>query len=100
MIEVLYTITGFVTIVAGCSQAYQLVKVGRSDELSVSTWTMWLVGQVVTFLYAMTLKEWAFLLISGSWVLLHIVIVGLIFYYRYYPRPVLVQEEAGVRNGG
>lgn len=86
MIEILYSAAGVVAISAGSTQVYQLVKTGRSDELSIPTWLLWLATQSVTTVYALTLEQPAFLFVSSLWTLLYVVMLGLIVYYRRYPR--------------
>ena len=86
MIEILYSIAGTIAIVASSAQIVQLYRSGRSDELSVMTWALWAATQLVSFLYAVSLRASLLMLFNALWVLFYAIMVGLILYYRKYPR--------------
>ncbi len=97
MIEILYTIAGTVAVVASSPQVIQLVKAGRSDELSVTTWGMWCGTQTISLAYAIALQVPLLILFNSLWVIFYLIMTNLILYYRKYPRPLqpeMVEVEA------
>lgn len=86
MIETLFILVSIVAVSAGGTQVYRLLKVGRSDELSISTWVLWLGTQAIQLIYMITLQQPILIAVSTLWTALYIVMVGLILYYRRYPR--------------
>lgn len=97
IIEILYSIAGTVAIIAGSSQIRQLITAGRSDELSIATWSLWSGTQFVSLVYSVTIGKVPLIVFNLLWVVLYMAMVGLILYYRKYPRQLAVEpviEEA------
>ena len=86
MIETLFILVSIIAVSAGGSQIYRLLKVGRSDELSVSTWSLWLGTQVIQLVYMVSLQQPVLVAVSSLWTGLYVAMVGLILYYRRHPR--------------
>ncbi|MFZ1361292.1 MAG: hypothetical protein WAS27_04695 [Candidatus Saccharimonadales bacterium] len=86
MIELLYSIAGSVAIIAGSTQVRALIKTGRSEELSITTWVLWCGTQAISLLYMITIHQPLLILFNALWVTLYGLMVGLILYYRKYPR--------------
>ncbi len=86
MIEILYTIAGTVAVLACSPQVLELIRAGRSEELSVATWSLWCGTQVVSLAYMITLRQPLLILFATLWSLFYMIMIGLILYYRKYPR--------------
>ena len=99
MIEILYTIAASVAIAAGGGQVRALIKVGRSDELSIATWGLWFVTQTVSLLYTISIHQPLLILFNALWVTMYGLMVGLILYYRKYPR-LEVELQPQLAEGG
>lgn len=100
MIEILYSLAGSVALVASGSQVHQLIRSGRSDELSIATWSLWCGTQLVSLVYMISIHQPLLIVFNALWATLYALMVGLILYYRRYPRqlaqlePIVVPEEA------
>ncbi len=86
MIEILFLFSGSVAIIAGSGQLRALIKAGRSDELSLATWSLWVGTQSVALLYTISIHDLPLILFNSLWVALYGSMAGLIVYYRKYPR--------------
>ena len=89
MIEILYSLAGSVALVASGSQVHQLIRSGRSDELSISTWALWCGAQTIAFIYMISIHQPLLIVFNGLWAALYALMAGLILYYRRYPRQVI-----------
>lgn len=92
MIEILYSLAGSVALAASGSQVRQLIRSGRSDELSISTWALWCGAQTIAFIYMISIHQPLLIVFNGLWAALYALMVGLILYYRKYPRLVSTPE--------
>lgn len=90
VLEIIYALAATVAIVAGSGQVIRLIKVGRSEAMSISTWSLWFVTQLVSFAYTMTLKEYLLAVFNLMWLILYGVVFVLIIYYRRHPRVAVV----------
>ncbi len=88
MLDALYTVAGTVAIVAGSGQIYQLIKVGRSSEMSLPTWSLWFMTQLITFAYSIALKAFLLAFFNLLWLILYATVFILIVYYRKHPRMI------------
>lgn len=75
-------ITGCLSVIAVIPQLLQLLKIKRSDEFSLISWTTWLIYQVVSVLYTISIKVWVYAAINILWVLFYATMVYLIIKYR------------------
>jgi uncharacterized protein with PQ loop repeat len=92
-IDILYLITSMASLVASVPQVAQLFKEKRSDELSISTWSMWFLCQI-TFLFYVTSRGETLMLVTNTiWLVFYGAMLWMIVYYRRHPRPVLEQEQ-------
>ena len=80
--EILYMISTSVSLLSSIPQARQLVVTKRSDELSLTTWIVWLGTQLVSFMYAISIAQTALIFANIGWITFYAVMVGLILYYR------------------
>lgn len=84
-IEIIYLCASSVAIFAMIPQIQQLVKVKRSDALSLSTWSTWAVCQVVSLLYSVSIGAIPLFIANVVWVSFYTIMVVLIFRYRTKP---------------
>lgn len=80
--ELLYIMSTTVSLVACIPQARQLIITKRSDELSATTWGMWVCTQCVSLFYAISIAQTVLILANIGWLTFYSIMVGLILYYR------------------
>lgn len=80
-IQVLYITAGFVALSAGSLQLVKLLKKKNSDEFNLGTWLMWSCTSSISTLYAVSLGDPFFTMISASWVTFYISMSALIVRY-------------------
>ena len=88
IISFLYIATALIAISACIPQIIQLVKIRRSDEFQLSTWAIWLLTQVVTLVYVMSIDNLLMAVVNAGWVSFYGLMVYLIIHYRLRPAPV------------
>ncbi len=99
MIEIIYTISGSIAVIASTPQVVKLVQMGHSNEMSIATWGLWSTTQVVSLIYTIVLQIPLLIFFNVMWVLFYLAMTSLILYYRKYPRmPALevVEVQSGV----
>jgi uncharacterized protein with PQ loop repeat len=84
-LQIIYIISTLIAIIASIPQIRQLYRTKRSDELSIPTWTIWLVTQFVTLAYISTVQDPILTAVASTWVLFYVVMISLIMYYRRHP---------------
>lgn len=87
IISFLYITTAIIAISACIPQIIQLVKVRRSDEFELSTWSVWLLTQVVTLAYVISIDNLLMVVVNAGWVSFYGLMVYLIIHYRLRPAP-------------
>lgn len=95
LIEILYSLSSSIAILASMPQVMQLLRTKASDELSFSTWSFWLGTQVVNLAYMTALGNHLLMFFSAAWLTFYVVMMVLIVRYR---RPRLVVAEELVDN--
>lgn len=80
---ILYIIAVTVQLAGGIPQVIRLLQTRQSRTMSLTTWALWLLAQMIVTVYIATREEWLMMIVSIGWVTLYGVIVGLIIYYRY-----------------
>lgn len=94
IIEIIYITSTLVALSASVPQIIQLLRTKASDELSISTWTLWLGTQFITVLYMISTGNKLLIAVSCSWAVFYVVMLGLILKYRLPKQtPVPVLEE-------
>ncbi|MDO4773975.1 MAG: PQ-loop domain-containing transporter [Candidatus Saccharibacteria bacterium] len=83
MIAILYIIAAIAQIAGGIPQVLRLLQTRQTKSMSLTTWGLWAVAQVVMTIYVASRQEWLIMWVSIGWVTLYSVIIGLIVYYRY-----------------
>ena len=83
MIELAYLIASLASIGAMAPQIRQLLVTKQTDELSLLSWTIWAVAQVIATIYAISIHALPFIIMSSTWLLYYLCMVGLILYYRH-----------------
>lgn len=96
-IELLYLIAMTAAVAASGPQIRQLLITKQSDELSLSTWTIWLLTQCVATTYAISISSIPYAIASTCWLLFYLVMVMLIIRYRR-TKPLLAHEEVPVET--
>ena len=80
-IQVLYIAAGFIALSAGSLQLFKLLKKKNSDEFNLGTWLMWSCTSSVSTMYAISLGDPFFTMISASWVSFYVSMSVLIIRY-------------------
>ncbi|HET6924353.1 MAG TPA: hypothetical protein VFH39_00800 [Candidatus Saccharimonadales bacterium] len=81
-ISLLLLLTGSASVVAALPQVVQLMKVKTSRELSLVSWTVWLIYQAVSVAYSVHIKAVAYVVINALWVCFYTAMIVLIIRYR------------------
>lgn len=81
-IEVIYIAAAVIALSAGIPQLRQLFITKASDELSLSTWTIWFMTQLATLWYVMSISNALMMVVNFAWVSFYAAMVGLIIHYR------------------
>lgn len=84
-IEILYTCSTSIAVLASFPQIRQLLVTKSSDELNIATWSLWLCTQFVSLLYAISLQIHLLLIVNCIWIAFYAIMLSLILYYRRYP---------------
>lgn len=92
-IDILYLVTSMASLVASVPQVIQLFKEKRSDELSLSTWTMWFFCQITFLVYVVSRGETLMLVTNTIWLIFYGAMLWMIVYYRRHPGPLLAEES-------
>lgn len=85
MIELItfaYISVQLLSLVMSWPQVHKLLIMKDADELSLSTWSVWLTAQTVTTLYAATTGQAFWFVASVVWMIFDISMVALIIKYR------------------
>lgn len=96
IIEVTYIAAAIVALSAGVPQLRQLFIAKASDELSLPTWCIWFMTQLVTLMYVVSISNTLMIIVNLAWVSFYAAMVGLIVHYRrrpIAPEPILIDEE-------
>lgn len=80
---ILYIIAVTVQLAGGIPQVIRLLQTRQSRTMSLTTWGLWLLAQMIVTVYIATREEWLMMIVSIGWVILYAAIVYLIVYYRY-----------------
>ena len=92
-LQIIYTISTCIALLASFPQILQLITSKRSDELSVTTWLLWLCTQFVSLAYVVSIKDILLITFASVWLLFYAVMIGLILYYRRKPELVVVADK-------
>lgn len=94
IIEIIYTLTAFLSIAVCIPQLRSLVRAKASDELNLSTWSVWTIAQVMTMVYVISIGSYLMAFVCLAWVTFYSAMVILIIRYRYQPVAVTVNEKS------
>lgn len=92
-LSILYILAAFVAICACVPQIIQLLKIRRSDEFELGTWSIWLVSQMIALAYVVSLGNTLMMVTNAAWVGFYMVMVYLIIHYRFIKKPEPVLEK-------
>lgn len=87
-IEILYTLAVLLALAGTVPQMLLLVKVKNSEEFSLTTWLIWIVSQVISFFYALSVGAFAYMAACAVWIAFYVAMAALIVKYR--PKDALV----------
>lgn len=91
VIELLYICSTTIAVLASIPQISQLLITRRSDELSLTTWVLWLCTQFVSLTYAISIANILLACVNVTWIIFYITMVALIV--RYRPRTQVLPQE-------
>jgi len=93
-IELLYLVTSLASLGASVPQVIQLFKEKRSEELSLSTWSMWFLCQITFLVYVSARGETLMLVTNMVWLVFYAAMLWMIVYYRRHPGPILEENQS------
>ncbi len=93
IIQTVYIIGAIVAIAACLPQINQLRISKASDELSLPTWSVWLITQATSLLYVTSLGNALLIVVNSIWVTFYLVMVLMIVHYRHI-RPLVLKRQA------
>lgn len=97
-LQIIYTISTCIALLASFPQIQQLLTTKRSDELSMTTWALWFCTQFVTLAYVSSIGDMLLVAFASVWLVFYVVMISLIYYYRRHPAPVPAAEEITPRE--
>ena len=89
-LEYFYTFAVATSVFASLPQVRKLITTRRSDELSVVTWVTWLIAQMISLAYALSIHNRILVIVNFAWICFYSVMLFLIIYYRYRPGRELI----------
>jgi uncharacterized protein with PQ loop repeat len=81
-IEIIYLLSSSIAVLAMIPQVKRLLITKQSDELSLGTWATWGCCQLISLLYAFSLRIEAYIIVGIAWMTFYVVMVSLIIKYR------------------
>jgi uncharacterized protein with PQ loop repeat len=82
IIHLIYITSAAMAIIACIPQLRQLIQTKQSDEFKLSTWVVWLGAQAVSSIYAISVDDPLYLIVSTGWFAFYALMVVLIVRYR------------------
>jgi uncharacterized protein with PQ loop repeat len=83
VIKILYLLTTMISILAMLPQIKKLHQTKKTDQFSVTTWSLWTFSGLISLIYAISLKSAPFLFAEISWFIFYLIMVSMIIYYKY-----------------
>lgn len=96
MIEIIFLIVQSATLFASMPQVVRLVKMKQSDELSIFTWSIWLVSQSVSLVYVLSINNIPLIIVNAAWVIFYIVMMVLILKYKTSSREIAAESTSTI----
>ena len=93
IIQFLYLATATISIVVLIPQIQKLLAMKRSDELSISAWTVWTLYQLSALAYGISVGASLLIVVSAIAIPLYATVLVLVIKYRNTPVPQLAVEE-------
>lgn len=94
LLEILYTISAGISLIACIPQLRQLVMTKRSEEFSLQTWFLWAATQAITLVYVISIHNILMITVNILWVSFYVLMTYLIFHYGHFANAVVVQDQA------
>ena len=82
ILVVILLVAGTASVVASIPQLVRLIRLKHSDEFSVISWSVWLLYQVVSLIYAFSINSVPYIVINLLWVIFYISMIVLILRYK------------------
>lgn len=82
-IKILYLITTMISVLAMLPQIKKLHQTKKTDQFSVTTWSIWTFSGFISLLYSISLKSVPFLIAEISWFIFYLIMISMIIYYKY-----------------
>lgn len=82
IIEIIYISASVISICGSLPQIKQLLITKRTEELSMITWSIWTVSQVVAMCYAISIHATLLIFTNALWMTFYGLMIVLIFHYR------------------
>ncbi len=90
-LQIIYSISTSIAILASLPQIRQLLVTKRSEELNITTWSLWLCTQFVTLSYMVSIRDHLLIAVSTIWLVFYVIMISLILYYRRNPGGVITK---------
>jgi uncharacterized protein with PQ loop repeat len=83
--EILLVTLGTISVLAAIPQLITLIRIKKSDQFNLFSWTIWLGYQVVSSIYSYAVHAYVYLTVSILWTLFYATMVLLILKFRRHP---------------
>lgn len=72
-----------ISVLAMLPQIKKLHQTKKTDQFSLTTWSLWTFSGFISLIYAITLKSAPFLFAEIAWFIFYLIMVSMIVYYKY-----------------
>lgn len=87
ILAVMYVVASYVDIFAVIPQFIAIHKARSSASVSLLMWVMWTITQTIITLYIYREGDTLMKIISSTWLVMDVSLIGFILYYRYVYKP-------------
>ena len=81
-LAILLLVSGSASVLAVIPQLVKLIKLKHSDELSLVSWVVWFLYEVISLMYAFSINSLPYIIINALWVVFYIAMIILIVRYK------------------
>lgn len=81
------------TYISYIPQMVKLLKTKKADDLSITSWLLWIISSIASLIYSVLLSEVGLIIASGSEFFLIFVVFILTVYYNYCNNYYIESEE-------
>jgi uncharacterized protein with PQ loop repeat len=90
-IELIYLLASFAAVIGMAPQIIQLLRTKKSDELSLTTWIVWMTYQSIALVYAISMHMVVYTVVNILWVMFYAAMIALIVKYHKNAKQTPVQ---------